>query len=306
MELIVKARSSETRLFEIGPTATLKWSISVANNDVELSAVFVPSDSSANQTAILPATRNAQFSGSFTAPSSGQIRLTFDNSFSWTKSKTLTYQIEQLNAYHPSFELQMGRTLRCMYGSATIEGRRQTEDGTVLYICQLPHARAVLHPTSFFCVQRALRESGSRQFDLLCPFLAAKDLQLPLDDASQGDNSRVMVGIHMFFNNRVDEAEQFFAPEADKSVIFALAYGAIAFLRANLTWEPHELEEAKRRLEHAQSMAERSIEQLGSGGSWFSSKTIASNELHTHLDSTIVAAECNLVGLTVYHVLSLT
>lgn len=293
----MKARSSHSEVVPLEAASTLKWTVSCESQDISLEILFQSDDFS--QITVSRAERGSTFSGSFTSASRGQLKFIFDNSFSWTKSKSINCQFERLGtSYHPSFELQLGRTLQTMYGRATIEARRHPIDstGSILYVCKLPYGTASLHPTAFLLVQNELRHAGAAaRFASLCPALALPPSQDYQTEPVESDNERVMIGIHMFFNNRVEEAEAFFGPEADKSLIFALAFGAIAFLRASLTWEPHELEEAKRRLQAAQTMAERALSNLGSSSSWFSSKTISPHELHAHLDSTIISAECNLV-----------
>jgi hypothetical protein len=91
-------------------------------------------------------------------------------------------------------------------------------------------------------------------------------------------NEHVMRGIEMFFTNRFDEAEEFFAAHKDRVLVHHLSWATLRFFRALMTWEPEEIALAQARVKATQAMAEgqmpregvlsslRGIVSLGGGG----------------------------------------
>lgn len=76
-------------------------------------------------------------------------------------------------------------------------------------------------------------------------------------------NEHVMRGIEMFFTNRFDEAEEFFAVHKDRVLVHNLSWATLRFFRALMTWEPEEIALAQARVKATQAMAEGQMPREG-------------------------------------------
>jgi len=164
--------------------------------------------------------------GSYTATGPGTIYLVWDNSYSWIQGKNLSYMLALSDAATERTNLPYGVTRATMYGPAVIEGRRES-DG--IYLCRLPYGRA---------------------------YLDAETLLAGPDIGANSVNERCIVGVDLFFNNRVKESEDFFKKEMKKFPMFALAYGSLAFLKGVMTWQKEDLLEAASKLKDARHFVE--------------------------------------------------
>lgn len=57
-------------------------------------------------------------------------------------------------------------------------------------------------------------------------------------------------GVKLFFENRLEEAEQYFFTNNNRFPIFSLGYSTMAHLKAMMTWAPEDISNAVDRLEH--------------------------------------------------------
>ena len=179
------------------PQDTLIWEWRLHNHDIGFEVKFVPTPGNA-ALSIFPSKRISTASqisqtGSYTASKSGTLNVIWDNTFSWTKGKNLTYELVK------STILCLGSPVDTKYGSGVIEKYRPADH---IYQIKL----------DFGGYAYLLRES------ILCVH-------------SADDNTRAMTGVDMFFNNQITEAEQFFLPEIKQKPMFALGYAAIGFIK---------------------------------------------------------------------------
>ena len=68
-------------------------------------------------------------------------------------------------------------------------------------------------------------------------------------------NAHVMKGIELFFTNRFEEAEAFFAVHKDKVPIHNLSWATLCFFRGLMSWDPEILMEATARVKGTQDQA---------------------------------------------------
>ena len=84
-------------------------------------------------------------------------------------------------------------------------------------------------------------------------------------DASNTVNARAIIGANLFMDNHVFESERYFKENgSDTHTIFALAYAAMSFLRAMMTWDKDELADAAQRLKDARTLVTSRLHQASS------------------------------------------
>eukprot|EP01065_Artemidia_motanka_P009236 TRINITY_DN14717_c0_g1_i1.p1 TRINITY_DN14717_c0_g1~~TRINITY_DN14717_c0_g1_i1.p1 ORF type:complete len:737 (+),score=203.08 TRINITY_DN14717_c0_g1_i1:54-2264(+) len=83
---------------------------------------------------------------------------------------------------------------------------------------------------------------------------AERQKQLTLD-AQIAEDAPLMQAVELFMENKYLDAEAMFKARSDRDPNSALAHGAIAFLRAFMSWEDGDMAEARRRLDWAEELA---------------------------------------------------
>jgi len=159
---------------------------------------------------------------------SGVLTLHWDNSYSKLRGKNLSYKLVVLSAASASASaLPLGALRMTPFGPGTIEGLREEEG---IYVVGL-----VGGTTAYLNAETILA----------APLVPGKQ--------ERTTNERCNVGVDLFFNNRVWDAEAFFKREVDRHPQFSLAYGSLGFLRALMTWQKADIAEANHRLKHTRS-----------------------------------------------------
>jgi len=69
------------------------WCVKVPSYDIKLAITFTPDDNKSSKVVVLAETRTANHEGSFTALEPGRLDVTFDNTYSRLRSKTVSYAI---------------------------------------------------------------------------------------------------------------------------------------------------------------------------------------------------------------------
>lgn len=255
---------------ENGNLSTTSSSSSSSNKSKKGSKLFEPPPIIISPATRITDTQSIQ-TGTYLCPSnipSGVLYLHFDNTYSKLRGKTLHY------SYRVFREDEIGKTIILLgeryhtpYGIATVEGKRPSED---IYIVRLEYGIGYFHRSTFQSV-----------------VTPAKSI-----------NQRCYVGVQLFFNNRIQEAEQFFGGEIERYPIFSLAYSSMGFLRALMTWERVDIDMANSRLKQTRHLVNHL---LPPDASIFSSITrfvtgaqapVLSNK---DLELSLIKAECYLL-----------
>lgn len=94
--IVVKAGTSHFYSVEAGEGTTLKWSFKIESKDIEFSLNLHKEDG--NEEAVVEKSRQKAdgewVDGQYTCSKSGTYVFKWDNSYSWTKQKSLSYKIE--------------------------------------------------------------------------------------------------------------------------------------------------------------------------------------------------------------------
>ena len=106
-------------------------------------------------------------------------------------------------------------------------------------------------------------------------------LRVGVDDAKL--NLLGTYGARLFFCNQFEEAEAFFGSERLRVPVFAISYATIAWLRALMTMDKENINEAQRRLAQTQALSEAYLAEGDSGALLGSIKAQASNFLSTNM-----------------------
>jgi len=69
------------------------WCVKLASYDIKLTATFTPDNKESSKVTVIPETRCSTHEGSFMATEPGRFDLTFDNTYSRLRSKTIKYAI---------------------------------------------------------------------------------------------------------------------------------------------------------------------------------------------------------------------
>ncbi len=107
-------------------------------------------------------------------------------------------------------------------------------------------------------------------------------------------NERAMYGVDLFFNNRFKEAEDFFKCDMHQYPVFALAYGAIGFVRAMMTWEKPAMKEASDRMQASKDLAAACVPVESTFGWLVGSKSAPMNRVQ--MEMTLIMAEASTLG----------
>jgi hypothetical protein len=120
-----------------------------------------------------------------------------------------------------------------------------------------------------------LRSDGIRvvKFPFGMAYMNQKDVQhLPRVSSSEEEdirglwedaNERAIYGVELFFNNKFQEAEDFFKTEKHVFPVYALGHAVLSFMKAIMTWEKADLALAQERLLEARVFAEKFAPQEG-------------------------------------------
>jgi hypothetical protein len=96
-ELVVRSGSKAQKVVEVGEGKTLAWAFVVVTMNLNFNVAFLPAGAK-SPTPIAQLERATSGDGAFTAPVAGAVVLTFDNSFSWLKSKTVQLRTSVIEA----------------------------------------------------------------------------------------------------------------------------------------------------------------------------------------------------------------
>jgi len=117
---------------------------------------------------------------------------------------------------------------------------------------------------------------------------------------SETSHALVMFAIDLFFSNRFQEAERFFAAFADTVPIFSLSLAAIAFLRGVMTWEAAELAAAQERLKATQKLCQSIMPQDSMWGGLFGGGAASGGVTPAQVDATVICGEATLLSGLLY------
>jgi len=93
MSLDIARSSSETVEVAVPEAGNVAWRFACESYDVNFSADFLPQGKDATPLELHAVERKEAEDGIFDAPGPGTVRLTFDNGFSWTRGKTVKYDV---------------------------------------------------------------------------------------------------------------------------------------------------------------------------------------------------------------------
>ena len=230
----IKARSSFTHEESVQCRGQYtRWQWRLEQYDIAFSLLFTPqpADDGASTVVIHQLKQpidssHPLASSSYTHQSDrpGRLVFTFSNAHSAFRSKQLTLTV----ASFPSVPIPLGTTIASPLGPTTILARLPSS----LYLCRLPYGTASLHP------------------DFLLPHWPERDAQdgSRRQETSTEVNRRAMVGVWLFFTNHLEESEAFFRSEMRQHAMFRLAFACVGFLRALMTWERDDMQEANDRI----------------------------------------------------------
>lgn len=178
----VKAWGSFTLPCPLRAHESAYWEFRTEAHDIAFGVEFNAGESTAPMT-VLPNNRIAKPDqilqhGSYQATTDGTLVLHWDNTYSKLRGKNLLYRVTVTTPDQNLHAIPFGEIRLTPYGPAVIEGLRE-EDG--IYIVSLPF--------------------GSGYFSS-ATLLASEAMGEP-----RSINQRCIIGVNMFFNNRVWEAE---------------------------------------------------------------------------------------------------
>uniref|UniRef100_A0A7S0VZX4 Tetratricopeptide repeat protein 39B n=1 Tax=Hemiselmis tepida TaxID=464990 RepID=A0A7S0VZX4_9CRYP len=73
----------------------------------------------------------------------------------------------------------------------------------------------------------------------------------------EGEHRAAHEGLHLFFTNRFEEADAFFQQRQETNPLHSTCYGMVGFIRAIFTFEPDQIQEARKRLAVAHQLAKK-------------------------------------------------
>jgi len=98
------------------------WSMNVASHDIKLTVTFTPDDKKSSPVTVLSETRCSTHEGSFTALEPGRLDVTFDNTYSRLRSKTINYAVTFATQHdHEDKEKESIETLEAKMDQVALE-----------------------------------------------------------------------------------------------------------------------------------------------------------------------------------------